>query len=290
MAALDLRTLIAVAEISAIVMAVFFAWFSRAERSRHLVFWTLGFALKSMAFMFIYERASLPRWLSMGVANLMVVLALQMFQAGVLALHDRWMRWGPVLAFDLVVLGSLLLLERMVGYTAFLLALSFFIAMANAMTIQALLYRIPKGMVQVQAVTAFLFGVDILLLLLRAVLMQAPGGVGSDPMLLTRVIFLKEILFCMLLGTAFLSMIYRHSHLKKMTLIEDLEYALARVNTLQGLLPICAWCKKIRDDKGEWQQLEEYVRRCTDAEFSHGICPECAARMSEALPEHKGLG
>ena len=50
---------------------------------------------------------------------------------------------------------------------------------------------------------------------------------------------------------------------------------LAQVRELQGLLPICAWCKKIRNDEGYWEQLETYVRRHTRAQFTHGICPAC---------------
>ena len=59
-------------------------------------------------------------------------------------------------------------------------------------------------------------------------------------------------------------------------LILELQEALAKVKTLSGLLPICAKCKKIRDDKGYWNQIEVYVREHSQAEFSHGICPECA--------------
>jgi len=62
-------------------------------------------------------------------------------------------------------------------------------------------------------------------------------------------------------------------------LVGQLQEALAKVKTLSGLLPICASCKKIRDDKGYWTQVEVYVREHTDAEFTHGICPECAARL-----------
>lgn len=58
-------------------------------------------------------------------------------------------------------------------------------------------------------------------------------------------------------------------------LIAELQYALARIKTLSGLIPICAVCKKIRDDQGYWQQVEVYVRDHTGADFSHGICPEC---------------
>lgn len=57
--------------------------------------------------------------------------------------------------------------------------------------------------------------------------------------------------------------------------ISELEEASNEIKTLHGLIPICANCKKIRDDKGYWNQIEEYIRAHTDAEFSHGICPEC---------------
>lgn len=56
----------------------------------------------------------------------------------------------------------------------------------------------------------------------------------------------------------------------------QLEQALAEIRTLQGLLPICSWCKKIRDDEGLWTQVEDYVAKHTEASFTHGMCPECA--------------
>jgi len=61
-------------------------------------------------------------------------------------------------------------------------------------------------------------------------------------------------------------------------LILDLQEALAKVKTLSGLLPICSYCKKIRDDKGYWNQIESYIRDHSEAEFSHSICRECAKK------------
>ncbi len=60
---------------------------------------------------------------------------------------------------------------------------------------------------------------------------------------------------------------------------KKLEDALANVKTLSGMLPICASCKKIRDDSGYWNQIENYIRDHSAAEFSHGICPDCAAKL-----------
>ncbi len=62
-------------------------------------------------------------------------------------------------------------------------------------------------------------------------------------------------------------------------LVFELQAALAKVKTLSGLLPICASCKKIRDDKGYWNQIESFISEHSEAEFSHGFCPECAAKL-----------
>ena len=59
-------------------------------------------------------------------------------------------------------------------------------------------------------------------------------------------------------------------------LIAKLEASLAEIKTLSGMLPICSYCKKIRNDKGYWNQLEEYIQENSTAQFSHGICPACA--------------
>jgi hypothetical protein len=58
-----------------------------------------------------------------------------------------------------------------------------------------------------------------------------------------------------------------------------LQQALDEVRTLRGILPICAKCKNIRDDKGYWSQIESYIRDHSEAEFSHGICPACAKKL-----------
>jgi PAS domain-containing protein len=62
-------------------------------------------------------------------------------------------------------------------------------------------------------------------------------------------------------------------------LVHELKDCLSKIKTLKGLLPICASCKKIRDDRGKWNEIELYIRDRTEAEFSHGICPECMKKL-----------
>ena len=73
--------------------------------------------------------------------------------------------------------------------------------------------------------------------------------------------------------------IARHADLMELRKINrELQQALAEVKTLTGLLPICSGCKKIRDDKGYWKEVEVYVMQHTDAKFTHGLCPGCVSK------------
>ncbi len=70
-------------------------------------------------------------------------------------------------------------------------------------------------------------------------------------------------------------------------LLKDLQMALSDVNTLEGVVPICSSCKKIRDDEGVWNILEAYLTKHTGAQFSHGICPDCTVKYHAELAELK---
>ena len=77
----------------------------------------------------------------------------------------------------------------------------------------------------------------------------------------------------------------RQIEMDRENLITKLQDALKRIKTLRGIIPICASCKKIRDDAGYWDQLELFVKKHTEAEFSHLICPECAEKLYPELAE-----
>jgi hypothetical protein len=91
----------------------------------------------------------------------------------------------------------------------------------------------------------------------------------------------------MVVGFVILSLLYvqqREMNIRKKAegerevLVRELQKALSEVKQLSGLLPICSHCKKIRDDKGYWNQIEAYIQDHSDAEFSHSICQECAKK------------
>jgi hypothetical protein len=73
-------------------------------------------------------------------------------------------------------------------------------------------------------------------------------------------------------------------------LVGELQEALLKAKTLSGLLPICASCKKIRDDAGYWHQVEVYIRDHAEVDFSHGLCPDCGDDLAAQIAEMKKKG
>jgi len=100
-----------------------------------------------------------------------------------------------------------------------------------------------------------------------------PGGE------LWKILFNRSLALFAIWTTAILS-------LQRETLQKERENALLKVKILSGLLPICASCKKIRDDKGYWNQIEAYISNHSEAEFSHGICPGCINKLYPDLDLH----
>ena len=75
--------------------------------------------------------------------------------------------------------------------------------------------------------------------------------------------------------------------MEKETLIRELQESLARIKVLQGLLPICATCKNIRDEDGNWHHIETYIHQHSDAEFTHGVCPKCLEQFGDNFTAEK---
>lgn len=127
------------------------------------------------------------------------------------------------------------------------------------------------------AVTLFdLFAVGLLtaaLVVVGAWLMLFWDGASTKAVLSWVHIGVVALLMSYVLAKAF-----RATQRANERLIADLREALGNVKTLKGLLPVCAWCHRIRNDAGYWERLEAYVSAHSEAEFSHGMCPQCFAK------------
>ncbi|MBI5102436.1 MAG: GAF domain-containing protein [Nitrospirae bacterium] len=117
------------------------------------------------------------------------------------------------------------------------------------------------------------------------------GFVGFDSVRSEKMWIEEDVDALKILAEIFLTALERKKTEDERTgLIADLKSALSEISTLRGILPICASCKKIRDDAGYWNQIESYITAHSDATFSHGICPECAVKLYPELYGEKKTG
>jgi len=123
--------------------------------------------------------------------------------------------------------------------------------------------------------------------------MKELNNIASDRIL--HLSLIHSIFFLLGITGVIISMKYRHGNAlirkkaedEREKLIMELQEALANIKTLRGLIPICANCKKIRDDKGFWNQVEVYVSEHSEADFTHSICPECVKKLYGDLLREK---
>ena len=86
-----------------------------------------------------------------------------------------------------------------------------------------------------------------------------------------------------------LAMERKRAEAEREKLVGELQKALSEAKKLSGFLPICASCKKIKDDKGYWRQIEAYIRDHSEAEFSHGLCPDCMKKLYGDILEEEDI-
>jgi hypothetical protein len=121
----------------------------------------------------------------------------------------------------------------------------------------------------------FTLGVAILASVLTIIgfFCSPPGGE------LWKVLFNRGLALFAIWVTAFLVLQRKITAEKREKAVREREKVLEELKILRGLLPICASCKKIRDDAGSWTPLETYIRDRSEADFSHGLCPECSKKL-----------
>jgi len=126
---------------------------------------------------------------------------------------------------------------------------------------------------------AVLIAVSCSILIVAGYLISAPGA-DLWKVIFNRIIAVVAVWVCVLFGLRNKAMAAARE-----AAVREREKALEEIKILSGLLPICAWCKKVRDDQGYWTQIEAYITSRSQATFSHGICPECKRKhFSEIHP------
>ena len=282
----DIRTMVLVSNLVALLMAAVFALAVRVQGLvyRPLLLWTSAFFAKAIGLLLIYLRSSVPDPLSYSVANALVVTSSQLFLVGSLEFVGRRQSWRTHAWVPLVVLATVASLFQWGSYAVAVTGLTIPLVAFDVAAATVLVRFAGPGMQQAQNIVAAMFGLESLFLTVRALVLLADPSQTTlfQPSFISAVFYLHVILQTMLLGTGLLVVLYRKAHVAERERVAELEAALAEVRTLEGMLPICAWCKRIRDEHDHWQPVEHYLVSRTDASFSHSICPDCAEHFDSA--------
>jgi hypothetical protein len=226
--------------------------------------------------MLISLRGIFPDFLSILVANSLLLAAILSIVAGIEAFVGRprkiWQYSVPLV----------FLIITFFYFTYFSASLSARIAIISVMIALLLIYcafiiysYIPPLLHSPNRLLIITCIVIALWFLIRAVLTISSGDSIHDFMLSSTI---SQLSFILLLGGN-IAIITGLIILNSQRIEHELSASINEIRQLKGILPICASCKKIRDDLGYWNQIESYIRAHSEAEFSHGICPDCAKKL-----------
>lgn len=264
--------------IGAILAGLLTHYWWRQGRSPTMRYWMLSAWVMTAADVFFAARPDLPHWAAKLIPTILVTIG----HAGLLLgaqrtahLPRQWKLIAGTALFHLVALMGFLSLAppsiwRMVCNGIVWGGLS--LASARCLRrARPVFWQSP-----VAPANAFLLhGVFHGLRVVLAILFSVRGWTAAADSL--QIIGDLEVSFFMV--ALFVSLLLAHLQLRH----EELSSAHAEVQALSGLLPICAWCKKVRDDEGYWQQVEEYFSTRSHIEFTHGMCTECFKAQKSGL-------
>lgn len=245
--------------------------------------WTLGSGLSVLAFLLVGLRNMLPDFLSIIVANSLGITAMFFFYKGFKSFAEEKLNYHLHLSF--IIIYSVVLfpfftyvipnLRARIVITSFATA-GYFLMCGLAHYRQG-----QRGLIKLNMILVATLFLLIVLRAFRAVYYSISSNDINELMSSGDLSGLMVLLLTILSASFLIGLMQLNSQRleeENAKLIIQLKAALDNVKTLKGLIPICSYCKKIRDDKGYWNQIEAYVRDRSEVEFSHSICQECAKK------------
>jgi hypothetical protein len=276
---IDIRTLIFLLGVIYLVQVIVFFDQYITNKKYHGIGWWLTWGVSEVfgfAFALLREIPSL-RTAGILLQNLLIIAGTIFIYIGIMRFFDRREDRGIIFTVSSLFVVSFLFFLfiiddiqiRGIIIAATLAAFSF-------ITAHALFVYRPSSVAASAIFAAVTFIANGLFFLLRAVMLFSGASVDMfESNLLNIATFIGGFICSILWTFAFIVMLNQRLNREMEEGISNLQKALEEIKTLKGILPICAHCKKIRNDQGYWQQVENYVSEHSEAEFSHSICPEC---------------
>lgn len=277
---LNIRTLIFISGIISLTLSICMLYVSRTRKTYNgFRQWTIASILYMLGQVLSCMRSILPDFISVIVANTLLVAGTGFVAYGLELFTDSTRKIWLYVSFTLsMVLAFLFFTYYHPDVNARIVIISTIITIYYAYSVYLVCRYVPPLVNDHNRFLEVVFSIQAAWLVLRiahtvflesptADFMQASAFQGTTVI----VFFSGNILI--VIGLIVLN--FQRVEI-------DWSTAMAEVKTLRGLIPICSSCKKIRDDRGIWSQIEIYIRKHSDVKFSHGICPEC---MQKLYPE-----
>ncbi|MBW1781484.1 MAG: hypothetical protein JRL30_12185 [Deltaproteobacteria bacterium] len=238
--------------------------------------WAIGAILNSFALVFMSMRGFLPDFITIVVANTLIIAATGCIAYGieVFAGSPRRTWMFASLAVSMFVLFSYFTYYSP-NVNVRIVIISTFLAILYGYCGYIIHRYIPRLMNAQNMLLTIVFGIQAIWLVFRIVPTVFIEGPIVDFMKASTVQGMTFMVF--LGGNIFVVIGLIILNFQRVEF--DLLNATEEVKTLRGIIPICSSCKKIRDDEGMWNRIETYIREHSEAEFSHGICPECMKKL-----------
>lgn len=294
---LDVPSLILAAALTALVQAgaMFFIYRTRKTYPGFGA-WTLTYLVHGTGLLLLAGREVVPDFLSVVISNLMTSSAPLVVWVGVQAFFERRRPRAPFL-IALAALGGGLAYYWYVEPSLTARIVMIAMVMGGFCVAAAVdLWRLPgPALRQASRFTAIALGLYGLLALSRGLTPITNQALTTpfDNNIFHGLFFLGSVLVGILPSYGLITMNAqrmegelnaREAEVRRT--VDELTQALAEVQTLSELLPICSACKKVRDDAGYWQQVDNYFAQHSGVRFSHGICPDCLTRLYPDMAEH----
>jgi len=274
---LDIRTLLFVVSILGLVICLSFVYVLKTRKTyAGFGAWTLSSLASFVGLLLVSLRSAIPDLFSIVFGGVLIVSGVACIAFGLDLFFGKPVRWRHYAALMLVTIAGFLFFTyvapsvnaRIMIVSGAIIALDLWCALLVRNRVVRLLGGTNWFLFAAFLVSAVLHAVRFLL---AAFIDPAiPDLMAASRLHAISLLLMAGVQIFLILGLLLLNF---------QRVERDLRISLDEIKILQGIIPICSSCKKVRDDRGAWKQIESYIRDHSEAQFSHGICPDCAHRL-----------
>jgi hypothetical protein len=285
---LDIRTLILAISLCTGISALVLYLLHRLRFSIEGTFqWVLGGLSLTISLLFLAQRGTIPDWITMVLANMGIFWGFSFFLSGMRLFLGRDSLVRITMTLPLIALPFLIWCSLVTPSTTLRIII---VSVVSSLLSGLIAYELLKSNWAkdklTQRFTGIVFAFNAVYNLIRILVTAIQGSPESylHSGSATVFFYLYSLVFVYCYTAGMVLMISEKLQFDLNNNVKKLQNATDEVKILSGILPICANCKKIRDDEGYWQKVEGYIQSHSEAQFSHGICPDC---VKEFYPDYK---